>query len=97
MFTCFLLQTITLNDDVLHRLQRISNVLNRADRFYRLFQLSYIITTLLVVVAVILLTELYLVNRHVSDCIVFIVDNYNLAIVRILPMRKSLINKKNKC
>ena len=59
-------ETITLNDETLNRLKRASTILAKGHHVHESFRLVYIVITLLSMISVIGLLELYFFNRRVS-------------------------------
>lgn len=57
-------QTITLNDEVVQRLQRASKILHRGEKFHQSMRLSYLIVAFFIVIGLIVLIELLISRRR---------------------------------
>ena len=59
-------QTITLNDDVIQRLQRAAKILHRGEKLHRSIRFAYLIVGLFLLGGLIIVIELYLNRRRVE-------------------------------
>lgn len=64
-FVIFYFQTITLHNETLNRLQRVSLILEKGHYAYQSVNLVYVIIVFFSIVAMIIVIELFFYNRRV--------------------------------